>query len=211
MPYLTLHMQPVSNSYFAIAAADDFWATSAPTLTLDVAPGTVWAGDSAQLSATLSCGEQGFSGEEVTFVLEHGSWAGALADSQVLTDGSGVAETTVNTQENRRLTERIDAEFEWRQPFGRRPETIAAFAPLRLFSLAGDWAMTGQESVQSCGDPEDNGLFTGTGAVTLSQLGSTFTGTAEFPTILSLFQGDVARGEGGGKSVPPPVGPEAHR
>ena len=190
---VTVKDRGVEHEVFGTLVVNVYWRSRPPLIDVVGSRTAMWAGDSATVSATLTCGEHPMRDIEVDFSISTPQPLVGLSEELGFTGSDGRADTVVETAEGASGIVTVQAEHLWTDLDGDISAGISDFVHISMGGVSGTWQVTGNETWSGCTDPIDNGVYAGSAEVFFSQLGDTFTGFGDFPRTSELIVGTVAR------------------
>lgn len=112
---------------------------------------------------------------------------------QAVTDSSGSTSSTVSTGELASGVVVVETDHLWTDQPGEIAVHLNQTVEISLGGLTGTWGVSGTETWTSCTDPTDDGSWGGSGEITITRLGETFSGWGTFPRTSDVIVGTVTR------------------
>lgn len=190
---VTVKDRGVEHEVMGTLTLNVYWRSRPPMIDVVGSRTAMWAGDSATVSAHLTCGEHPMRGVEVDFSLSNPQPLVGLSEELGFTGSDGRANTIVETVEGASGIVTVQAEHLWTDVEGDIAATVNDFVHISLGGINGTWRVTGSETWSNCTDPTDNGSSSGSAEVVFIQLDDTFTGFGNFPRTSEVIVGTVAR------------------
>jgi hypothetical protein len=183
----------VENEVTGTLVANVYWRSQPPDLDVATIETAIWAGESTDGLAGLSCGGEPMESLELDYRLRSDPTFVELSESLGFTDPDGISTTTVSTTDLASGIITVEVEHFWTDQPGDRVRTITKTAQIAVGGLTGRWRVTGEETWRNCTDPLDNGTYGGTGEVTFAQNGDSFMGGGTFPRTSDSIEGEFRR------------------
>jgi hypothetical protein len=191
---ITVKDRNVEHEVMGTLVANVYWRSRPPMIDLVGSRTAMWAGESATVSAILTCGEYPMRGVEIDFSVSNPNPLVSLSQELGFTGPDGRTDTTVETVDGASGTVTVRAEHLWTDLKGDIAATVDDFVHISLGGINGTWRVTGTETLSNCTDPTDNGTDSGSAEVEFIQLDDgTFTGFGNFPRTSEVIVGTVAR------------------
>jgi hypothetical protein len=171
-----------------------YWRSAPPRLTIGARPSSIWERDDIDVSADLSCDEQGGLAEQEIIFESDTIDSSNFSPESGETDQAGHIQTTLTTQDLWSGEHHIHGLYQWTSQDGSQNETVRATAVIIVGGLTGAWKISGSETWSNCTDPEDNGTWPGTVKFFMDELGDgTVTGGGSWPRTSESFDGRVTK------------------